>query len=325
LEIIEQAVILAVGNPAHQSQLTYDRPRTMLPALGKPLVVRMMDRLHRIGIQDYVVVVGEEEGAVASYLNSQWVPNARIQFVMQSASDSLTRILADIARKYGKPFLVNSYNSFTHPRFPERLLKHREDYGDALILSGATTTLSTSKRNFFALTRDTHRVTAIASEPPTNGPNLTLTDLAIVGQKVVQFLSTSLPTTGTFSKQLMNTFEHYFRAGGLAYIVDTAWLLQVQTDYDLLTLNRHLLDEAVDAHILSELPGTVQIIPPVRIDPQVSIGAGAKIGPYVYLESGCTVGRDAVVSNAMILRGATVVSGETVSNTIVATRARVTA
>jgi NDP-sugar pyrophosphorylase family protein len=122
----------------------------------------------------------------------------------------------------------------------------------------------------------------------------------------------------------MNTFDRYIRAGGTAYIVDTAWLLQIQTDYDLLTLNKYLLDEGQDAHILSELPGTVRIIPPVRIDPQVSIGPGAKIGPYVYLESGCSIGRGATVNNAMILRGVTVVSGETVTNTIVATRARVT-
>ncbi len=323
--MIECAVILAVGNPTHQSQLIYDRPRTMLPALGKPLVVRMMDRLHRIGIEEYIVVVGEEEGAVAAYLNSQWVPNARIEFVMQSSSESLTRILADIARKHGQPFLVNSYNSFTHPRFPERLLKHVEDYGDALILTGANTTLSSSKRNFFALTDDNHFVTAIVPDPPASGARLTLADLAIVGQKAIHYLTAALPATGNFSKQLMNTFDRYIRGGGPAYVVDTAWLLQIQTDYDLLTLNKHLLDEGQDAHILSELPGTVQIILPVRIDPQVSIGPGAKIGPYVYLESGCSIGRGATVNNAMILRGATVVSGETVTNTIVATRARVTA
>jgi mannose-1-phosphate guanylyltransferase len=321
--LIDCAVILAVGNPTHQSQLIYDRPRTMLPALGKPLVVRIMDRLHRIGIEEYIVVVGEEEGAVASYLNSQWVPDARIEFVMQASSDSLTRILADIARKRGKPFLVNSYNSFTHPHFPERLVKHMEDYRDALILSGANTTLSASNRSFFALTHDNHRVTAIVSEPPTSRANMTLADLAIVGQEVIHYLTSSLPATGNFSKQLMNTFDRYIRAGGPTFIVDTAWLLQIQTDSDLLTLNRHLLDEGHDAHILSELPSTVRIIPPVRIDPQVSIGPGGKIGPYVYLEGGCSIGRNATVNNAMILRGATVVSGETVMNTIVATRARV--
>lgn len=321
--MIECAVILAVGNPAHQSQLIYDRPRTMLPALGKPLVVRAMDRLHRIGIKEYIVVVGEEEGAVAAYLNSQWVPNARIQFMMQASSDSLTRILAEIARKYGRPFLVTSYNSFTHPRFPERLLKHMDDYGDALILSGAFSTLSTSDRNFFATTQDKNRVTAVNAEPPTRGTKLTLADLAVVGQKMIHYLTTALPETGTFSKQLMNIFDRYIRGGSPAYVVEAAWLLQVQTDFDLLTLNKQLLDEGQDAHILSELPGAVQIIPPVRIDPQVSIGPGATIGPFAYLESGCSVGRDAVVNNAMILRGATVISGEMITNTIVATRARV--
>jgi UDP-N-acetylglucosamine diphosphorylase / glucose-1-phosphate thymidylyltransferase / UDP-N-acetylgalactosamine diphosphorylase / glucosamine-1-phosphate N-acetyltransferase / galactosamine-1-phosphate N-acetyltransferase len=322
--LIDCAVILAVGNPAHQSRLTYDRPRTMLPVLGKPLVVRAMDRLYRIGIQEFIVVVGEEEGAVAAYLNTQWVPNARIEFVMQTASDSLTRILADIARRFAKPFLITSYNSFTHAHFPERLIKHYETFEDSLILSGATSTLSKSTRHFFALTQDGNRATSIVTEAPTGDKNLTLTDLAILGQKVIHYLATSLPPTGTFSKQLMSTFDRYIRAGGPAFTVEAAWLLQIQTDYDLLTLNKHLLDEGQDAYILSELPGTVQIIPPVRIDPHVSIGPGAKIGPYVYLENGCSIGHHATVSNAMILRGAMVSSGETVSNAIVSTRARIT-
>jgi NDP-sugar pyrophosphorylase family protein len=68
--LVSCAVVIAVGNIAHQSQLIYNRPRAMLPALGKPLVVRIMDRLYRAGIQKFMVVVGEDEGAVAAYLNT---------------------------------------------------------------------------------------------------------------------------------------------------------------------------------------------------------------------------------------------------------------
>ena len=48
--LVEFAVILAVGSSLHQSQLTYSRPRVMLPVLGKPMVVRTMERLYRAGI-----------------------------------------------------------------------------------------------------------------------------------------------------------------------------------------------------------------------------------------------------------------------------------
>ena len=94
--LVSRAVVIAVGNIAHQSQLTYNRPRAMLPALGKPLVVRIMDRLYRAGIQEYVVVVGEDEGAVAAYLNQHWAPNVSIEFIIQSKEQNLAKTLADI-------------------------------------------------------------------------------------------------------------------------------------------------------------------------------------------------------------------------------------
>ncbi len=49
--MINHAVVVAIGNAVHQSKLIYNRPRAMLPALGKPLVVRVMDRLLRGGVR----------------------------------------------------------------------------------------------------------------------------------------------------------------------------------------------------------------------------------------------------------------------------------
>jgi len=64
----------------------------------------------------------------------------------------------------------------------------------------------------------------------------------------------------------------------------------------------------------------VQIIPPVRIDPQVSVGQGAQIGPHVYLERGSSVGRDVKIKNAIILQRANVPADKTVVDTIISTR-----
>jgi NDP-sugar pyrophosphorylase family protein len=319
------AVILAVGSPAHQSQLTYNRPRAMLPALGRPLVVRMMDRLYRSGIQEYTVVVGEDDGSVASYLNAHWAPDVKVNFVFHATQDSLLKTLGKIAREYRQPFVITSYNSFIHPNFPERLTKHYHDYGDELMLSGAATTLSRGQNHYFALTDD-HRVSEITTEVTAGQQALTLTDLALCGQRFVDFLAAqSERGTGLLHRELMQVFRYYVGLGMPTFVTETAWTLQVETDDDLLTLQKHLLDEEQDAHILSELPASVQVVPPVRIDPQVSVGQGATIGPYVYLESGCSVGHKAVVRNSLILNRAAVGAGETVSNVIVSTRARIQA
>jgi NDP-sugar pyrophosphorylase family protein len=125
------------------------------------------------------------------------------------------------------------------------------------------------------------------------------------------------------TRDLIGMFRSYFDAGGACYLADTAWTLQVDTDRDLLALNHYLLDENLDAHILSELPASVQVTPPVRIDPQVSVGQGAHIGPYVYLESGCSIGTRAKVVNSIVMQNAAVRPDESVTDTILATRARI--
>ena len=110
--MIDSAVILGISSPAIDSQLREQRPRAMLPALGKPMVVRVMDRLYRAGIRRYKVIVGINEGPIASYINNKWMPDAHVEFILKS-TQSLGFLMSQIARKADKPFLLLGYNSFT--------------------------------------------------------------------------------------------------------------------------------------------------------------------------------------------------------------------
>lgn len=316
--MVNLAVILAVSSPLHHSQLAYNRPRVMLPVLGKPMVVRTMERLYRAEIQRYVVIVGEDEGAVAAYLNRQWLPDVQIDFVVHSPNSSLTRTLADIARRYAEPFLVAAYNTFAHVNFPERLLKRYGEVGGGLVLAGAPVSLSKSAPYAFAQVED-NRVVNIVSEPSPH--DIILANMVVCGTDFVSFLANLVVNTGVFRKQLMDVLKLYIQAGRPTYLAETAWLLQIEADYDLFTLNQQLLDDEQDTHILSELPPSVQVIPPVRIDPNVSVGQGARIGPRVYLESGCSVGHHATIANAVILQNAVVRANSHLDDVIVATRA----
>lgn len=320
--MIESAVIVAVGNNAHQSQLTYNRPRPMLPALGRPMVVRLMDRLYRAGIRRYVVIVGETEGEVAAYLSTHWLPNVKIEFVLKLNGESLFRTLIDVAKQQAKPFLITSYNAFTHGNFPGTMLKRYSDEpSPELLLTGAAMSLSKGKRNWY-VRAESGRAVEILREAPEGKPIL-LTDMAICGQAFVDYLCGLTDQPAMFNKHLADIFQQYVQSGGAANILETAWTLPIETDIDLLTLNRHLLEEAIDAHILSELPWTVQVIPPVRIDPQVSVGQGAKIGPNVYLERGCSVGHEAIVKNTIVLGQGAIPAGDQVADVIVSTRGRI--
>lgn len=314
--MVEAAVILAVGHPNHQSRLASNRPRAMLPVLGKPIVLRLVELLHKAEIRRFIVVVGEDEGAVASYLHSR-LPDTQIEFSVQPGSSSLTRTLAAIARQLQQPFVLAGYNAFVHPRFPERLLKQAHDMAGELILCGAQTTLSTAPARHIGMAEG-HRITKIGTAMPEDSQSsYRLIDLAVCGEKFVQYLSAMAINTSTFTNQFLDMARQYLHTGAGVYLAETAWTLPVETDYDLLTLNRLFLEMSQDCHILSELPSSVQIIPPVRIDPQVSVGQGAQIGPNVYLETGCGVGQGATVRNSVVLQDALVPAQQQVADTIV--------
>src|SRR5262249_25555784 len=150
----------------------------------------VMDRLHRAGIHSYKVVLGGDEGAVASYLNSYWKRQAKIEFVLHMTGSSLSKTLGDIARSSPDPFLIASYNSFTHAHFAERLLKTEQDFPDALVLSSASMTLSKAARHFFAVT-DGKQVTEITNDATRS--NTILTDMALCGKTFVKYLADMPP------------------------------------------------------------------------------------------------------------------------------------
>lgn len=319
--MIDYAVILALGNLTHQSQLTYNRARAMLPVLGKPLVVRAMEQFYKSGVHNFTVVLTEKEGSVASYLDKHWVPDAQVEFLVKSSKDTLQTLLRQVARQHNRPFLISAYNTFTHSHYPERLDKYSQNFGDELVLTATNTNMSRSSNRYYARVNE-DQITQVSSDPIADG--LIVGDVVFSGQNFVDYLA-DLPEQPSEKMyvDLMEIVQSYLATGSKAHLVNTAWMLSIETDYDLLTLNKLLLDEQQDAHILSELPYTVQITPPVRIDPQVSIGQYASIGPHAYLETGCSVGHGATVRNAVILQKAIVGAGETVEDSILATRARI--
>ncbi len=335
--MIDTAIILATGSISHQSQLTYDRPRTMLPALGKPLLVRVMDRFYRVGISKFIVVLGEREGSIATFLNKRWHPDVKIQFILKRESQPLGRTLSTIVQNHNEPFLLASYNSFTHSNFPDRLQNYHNNSPDDLIVTGATNSLSRAATQTFARVKppDTQEL-AIASLPrdvaepvetispliANNYQNLILNDMMACGHDFVKFAA-DLPKDLLNCRQILDILRGYMAQNHMTRVARSSWVLQISTDEDLITLNRHLLDEKIDAHTLSEIPYTVRVVPPVRIDPGVNIGQGAVVGPHVYLERGSSVGRESVIRNAIVLKSATVAARENVQDAIISSRGRI--
>lgn len=318
--MIDSAVILAISSPAHASRLHEQRPRAMLPALGKPMVVRVMDRLYRAGIRRYQVIVGIDEGPIASYINKRWMPDANVEFVLKS-NETLSLLIARIARKLDNPFIVVSYNSFTFERFVLTLFKQHNEYNEHVILTGASMTLSPdAPSNQYAI-MDGGQLEEIVNQKP-DDEHFILAEHTVCGQHFIDHMKNlSEKTASSYGKSWFEIIKTYSKVEDAKLTVaETSWILRVETDKDLLTLNKRLLDDSHDGHVLSELPYTAKVIPPVRIDPQVSVGQSVVIGPHVYIERGSSVGYGAKIKNTVVLERGNVPADSDIDGAIVTSR-----
>jgi NDP-sugar pyrophosphorylase family protein len=87
---------------------------------------------------------------------------------------------------------------------------------------------------------------------------------------------------------------------------------------DLLAINLLYLEHGPQAVIEIPLPPSVSIVPPVRIEAGVQVGAGCTLGPRLYLERGCQIGPGAKLRDAVVLRDGVVSPRQTVTDRVIA-------
>ncbi|RPI99495.1 MAG: hypothetical protein EHM39_06430, partial [Chloroflexi bacterium] len=120
--MIQQAVILAAGRGTRLGLLTKDRPKSMLPILGKPMMARVMDGLREAGIRRFVVVIGEQEGEIAAYLTNSWHPDTDTRFAIQAIPTGTVDALQLAAPNIDGPFLVTSVDNLTSTEHVRNLM-----------------------------------------------------------------------------------------------------------------------------------------------------------------------------------------------------------
>ena len=320
--MIEQAVVLAAGRGTRLGLLTKDRPKSMLPVLGKPMVVRVMDRLREAGIRRFVVVVGEDEGSVASYLSGSWYPDTETRFALQVIPTGTVDALTLAAPHLNGPFVLSAVDNLTSTEHIKNLLRcFNEGAGQIATLSLLPASPEQIRASSDVIIEG-DRIVAIEEKPEAPRNSYAAIMLYAFAHEFLDYLP-RVRVSARGEREIVSGIQAALRDGHSVGYVITDWRLHLTRELDLLSINKQFLEEGRDAHILSEIPASVQIIPPVRIDPKVSVGQSARIGPNVYLESGATVSQSAVLRDTVVLAGATVGAHEECSGQIIDRRIRI--
>ncbi|MBN1680542.1 MAG: NTP transferase domain-containing protein [Anaerolineae bacterium] len=320
--MIQQAVILAAGRGTRLGDLTKDRPKSMLPVLGKPIVVRVMDRMREAGIRRFVVVVGLDEGGVASYLSSSWYPDTEIKFVLQVVPTGTVDALLLAAPHIDGSFLLTSVDNLTSLEHIQSLLARFDQFPDQIAALSLLETTPDSIKTSPEVIIDGDWVTAIEEKPVTPRGTWSSFMLYAFAPRLLEFLP-QVKISPRSERDIVSAIQAGIKDGARVSYVIADWRLHLARAFDLLAINQRFLSEQRDTHILSEIPDSVRIVPPVRIDPNVTVGQDARIGPNVYLESGAAIGQGAVLANSVILTGSFVPAGDVCQGQILYRKTRI--
>lgn len=315
------AVVLAAGRGKRLRPLTDGRSKAMLPVAGKPMVERVMEMLLQGGSDRFIAVVHPDDRHLAERLSQPtWADQVRLAYQEQrlGMAHALECGAPLIQADSAPDFILASCDNLYPEGHVAALVAHRRE-GE---LDAALTLLQVRAdqvSTMAVVAMQDGRVTHIIEKPrPEEAPSdLGVPALYALSTHVLDYLP-YVPISARGERDLADALRLLIEDGGTVGGVLVEWRMTMTHVADLLALNCYFLHhDPACATVGADLPGDASVIPPVRIEPGVKLGAGCHVGPEVYLEAGCSISTGATLRQAVVLRGATIEAGAVVEGKVV--------
>jgi NDP-sugar pyrophosphorylase family protein len=315
-----QAVILAAGKGSRLHPITTSRSKAMLPILGRPIVERVMEHLAENGVHEFILVVSPDDREVTRYFREESQLEADVRFVYQPGRLGMADALRWAAPLLEGDFILSACDNLTSTSHVASMLAawETEPRPTAILTLMRVPEQQLSSTGVVAL--DGQWVRCIVEKPaPGQAPSdIASLPLYCLPYEILDYLPELVPSTrGEYELQdaLQMLIERKGRVRGI--MVDKR--LTLTRPQDLLAINRHYMTASNDhPQIQPQSVGPhTTLITPLYIEQDVRIGKNCTIGPQVYIERGCLIGDQAVIRNAILLRGAVVEQGANVTDAVV--------
>jgi NDP-sugar pyrophosphorylase family protein len=289
----------------------------MLPLLGKPLIARIMDSFYRAGIRRFTVVVGENEGSVAAWLSSKWYPDVRLTFAPQGHQRGTASTLFAARKFIDGPFVIVSCDNLISEEHAVQICTYFETHArDVAVLSLFYAPDEIGQGAGVLLDPRGHVM--YISEQPTGAHQDYMTVLSVYGftPTVLEYLDRVPLMDQSGERVLATAIQMMIDDQHTVGAVEASHRVRLETPDDLRKANMRLLAELKTPSLLSEIPSSVRVFPPVHVDPGVIVGKDAVLGPNVYIESGSIIGAGASLRDTLIL-GVRISAGQQIAAEIV--------
>ena len=312
-----QAVVLAAGMGTRLRPVTATRSKAMVPVLGRPLVERALIPFVENGIRDFVFVISPDDTEITRHFTERTSLEITARFVVQEERLGTAHALGIAAPFLQGRFVVSACDSLVDEAHVRALLG--EGDGPDAVLSLLDVEPELVSRSA-AVRLDGHTVRRIVEKPTReDAPSCTVSLPHYIFSPRLLDLLPRLEASPRGEYEIPDAIQELIDAGRQVVGVHAEERLQVSSPQDLLKLTRKMFSEGLETKIdpARDDHGRT-VVEPILVERDVVLGDGCEVGPEVFLESGCHIGRGAVVRRSIVLRGGRVNDGQTIEDQVVA-------
>ncbi|MGD2156309.1 MAG: sugar phosphate nucleotidyltransferase [Anaerolineales bacterium] len=309
---MEQAVILAAGRGKRLRPITKNRSKAMLPILGKPMVVRVLEDLIINGLEDFIIVISPDDQDIIDYFDKGGFLDGRVQLVQQAQPLGTAHALHQAAPFIEGDFILTACDSLFPQKDIGRLITY---WGDHRKLDGLLSLKEvdpTEVINFGIVELYGKSITRIVEKPSLNDAPSETASLPIYcfSPHILSYLSGVNPSPrGEY--ELQDAIQRMIDDGGNVDGLNISGRSNLTSAADLLAINmKYFYQDSVPLGVhTNEIGSRTTFIPPVRVESGAIIGENCTIGPNVFIEWDCFIGDQVTLRDAVVLRGASLATG----------------
>jgi mannose-1-phosphate guanylyltransferase/phosphomannomutase len=274
-----KAVILAGGKGSRLRPLTCNKPKPMVPLLGKPCMAYTIDLLQRSGIRDIAVTLQYMPDAIRGYFGDGSDHGVNMAYFEETTPLGTAGSVKNAQEFLDETFLVISGDALTDFNLLDAVRYHKEKGAMATII---LTRLETPLEFGVAVTEPDGRIVRFLEKPSWGEvfSDTVNTGIYIFEREVLDFIPEEQEfdfSKDLFPKLMQSGFDIY------GYVAEGYW-----SDIGNLAQYRQTQFDMLDGKVNCAVPG-------FRIFPKVWVGNDVQIAEGVTIEGPCYIGRDSMI------------------------------
>lgn len=305
-----QAVILAAGKSSRFEPFTSFSHKSMVKVLGKPLLEHTLVEVKKSGIDDVVIVVGENS-TIEQEIGDGKRLGLKITYVTHlGAKGGGAALLEAKAYLQERFFLLNPYR-LDFEKFAEDMQKLQTSDEMVVLLTKRPTSTAFGVAEINGI-----KVTGVVEKPEKIlDHHLHIIGMYLLNKSFIEILE----QTPLEHYHLEKALDTYAKKGGVTFLLTKEETVSLKYAWDLLAIKDYLLSrlqsfQAQDADVSPHavISGTVYI------DEGAKIMEGAVVKGPAYIGKHAVIGTDAIIRNGVdIEEGAIIGARMEIKNTLV--------